>query len=463
MTRDMTEGLPLKLILSFSLPLLLGNLFQQTYNMVDAMIVGQVLGSQSLAAVGASSSVQFLVLGFCMGTCAGFAIPVAQRFGARNYSEMRRFIFLGALTSAVIGLSLMLLCSLLCPQILHLLHTPEDIFQDARIYLLIIFLGIPFSILYNILAGILRAVGDSRTPFIFLVISALLNIGLDLLFIVVFHMGVSGAAVATITSQALSGFLCLYVVLRKFEILHLRKDECKWNPVLFRQLILTGVPMGLQYSITAIGSMMMQSANNALGSVYVSAFTAGSKLKQFSMCPFDAFATAVTTFAGQNYGAGKIDRVKKGLWQGTAIGCIYGAAIGLVMIFFGRTLAKLFVPANDIAVLDGAGQYVRCMGFFYWVLGFLNTMRMTTQGLGFSNRAVYSGVMELLARALVSLLIVPHFGFPAICFSDQTAWILATLYITPTCLSCIKKISREKTFEPPAGTELTLLKDGADQ
>ena len=443
MTKDMTQGNPLVLILKFSLPLLLGNLFQQTYNMVDAIIVGKVLGSSSLAAVGASSSVQFLVLGFCIGFCAGFAVPVAQRFGAGDYSGMRRYIFLGTCTSAGIALVLTTLCAILTPQILLVLRTTSDIFENARIYLLVIFLGIPFCILYNFLAGILRAVGDSRTPFIFLVISASLNIGLDILFIICFKWGCAGAAIATVLSQAISGILCLILILLKYDILKFKPNERTWSSQIFRRLIVMGLPMGLQFSITAIGSMIMQASNNALGSLYVSAFTAGSKLKQFAICPFDAIATSVSTFAAQNYGAGNIPRIKKGVRQGVLLGVLYGGFIGLVLIFFGRTLSMLFVKSTESAVLDASGKYVRCLGYFYWILGFLNVLRMTTQGLGFSNRAVFAGVGELLARSLGSFIFVPIFGYSAICFCDQAAWIFATVYITPTCLLCIRKIERD--------------------
>ncbi len=443
MTLDMTEGTPLKLILKFSAPLLLGNLFQQTYNMFDAIIVGKYLGSSSLAAVGASTSVQFLVLGFCMGICAGFSIPVAQRFGARDMQGMRRYIFLGGCLSVFFAAVMTVVCAVLCPQILRLLKTPGDIFGEAYSYLLIIFLGIPFSILYNFLAGILRAVGDTRTPFIFLIISASANIVLDLVFIIFFHWGCAGAAFATVVSQALSGLLCLVLVVRRHEVLKIRRPDIQWDGQKFRNLLAMGLPTGLQYSITAIGTMVMQSSNNALGSVYVSAFTAGSKLKQFAMCPFDAIATAVSTFASQNYGAGKLRRIKKGLWQGVLVASSYGVFIGIILILFGRNLAKLFVRAGDVDVLDAAGKYVFFLGFFYWVLGFLNTMRMTTQGLGYSSLAIFSGVTEMVARCVISFGLVPVLGFTAICFCDQTAWVCAAIYITPTCLLCIRKISRQ--------------------
>ncbi|MDD7404156.1 MAG: MATE family efflux transporter [Butyribacter sp.] len=444
MAKNMTEGSPLKLIIQFALPLLVGNLFQQTYNIVDASIVGRCLGEKALASVGASSSVQFLVLGFCIGICCGFGIPIAQRFGGKDYTQMRSYIFHAVILAAVTAVIMTIACAALCPQILALLSTPDDIYQDAYRYLLIIFLGIPFTLLYNLLSGILRAVGDSKTPFLFLAFSTVLNIALDLFFILVLQLGCAGAATATITAQAVSGILCLVYIRKRFPLLCISKEDCKLRKNATKTLLVMGVPMGLQYSITAIGSMVMQSANNGLGSVYVSGFTAGMRIKQFAMCPFDAIATAVSTFCSQNLGAMKIERIKKGLRQGIGIGVLYGICAGLVLIFGGRTLSLLFISKNAVEVLDASALYLRCMGFFFWSLGILNVCRMSVQGLGYSGRAIFSGLVEMVARIIVSLVFVPMFGFYAICFADQTAWVSAALYILPVCIFCIRKITKEK-------------------
>lgn len=366
MTESMTSGSPIKLILKFSLPLLLGNLLQQMYNMIDAAIVGRVLGADALAGVGASSSVQFLVLGFCMGICAGFSIPVAKYFGAEHYERLRTCIFNAYLMTGAFAVLLTIPTALFCRNILNIMATPANIYDDAYIYLLIIFLGIPFILFYNLLAGIMRAVGDSRTPFIFLM-------------------------------------------------------------------------------ITAIGSMVMQSANNGLGSSYVSGFTAASKIKQLAMCPFDAIATGVSVFTSQNLGAGKPERIRKGIFNGVAVGAGYGAVIGLVLIFFGRPLSLMFIKSSETAVLAASAQYLMCAGFFYWLLGILNTTRMTIQGLGYSAVAIFSGVIEMIARIAVSKAFVPKFGFWAICFTDQAAWILATIYCSIVCAVCIRKVSKNHT------------------
>lgn len=440
MAKSMTQGSPLKLILQFALPLLVGNIFQQTYNIVDAAIVGRYLGTKALAGVGASSSVQFLVIGFCTGTCCGFGIPIAQRFGAKDYKTMHACMFHAGLLTVIAAVVLTITCAFLCPTILHMLSTTDDIYQDAYIYLLILFIGIPFTLLYNLLSAILRAVGDSKTPFMFLVFSTVLNVLLDLFCIIILKWGCAGAAIATITAQACSGILCYIYIKKNFSILKLSKQDCQINKNVMLIMISMGIPMGLQYSITAIGSMVMQSANNGLGSVYVSGFTAGMRIKQFAMCPFDAIATAVSTFCGQNLGAGKIKRIDKGLTEGIIAGILYGLFAGTILIFFGGILSTIFMSADETDVLAASAKYLRCLGFFYWALGILNVCRMSIQGLGYPGRAIFSGFVEMVARIVVSKVFVPIYGFTAICFADQSAWISAVLYVVPTCFLCLRKI-----------------------
>lgn len=447
MTKSMTEGKTLTLILQFAFPLLIGNLLQQTYNIIDAAIVGRILGEDALASVGASSSVQFLVLGFCIGICCGFGIPIAKHFGAGDFRKMRNCIFHAIVLTGVFAILLTFLCAFLCPQILHILSTPDNIYKGAYQYLLVIFLGIPFTLLYNLLSSILRAVGDSKTPFFLLACSTVLNILLDLFCIVVLKWGCGGAAIATITAQAVSGILCFVYIRKKIPVLKLSKENMRLERDGVKNMLVMGIPMGLQYSITAIGSMVMQSANNGLGSIYVSGFTAGMRIKQFLMCPFDAIATAVSVFCGQNLGAGKVDRIKQGIREGVFAGVLYGLCAGLIMIFAGRTLSLLFVNSQAVKVLDASAKYLRCMGFFFWSLGILNVCRMTTQGLGYSGRAVFSGLTEMIARIAVSLIFVPLYGFSAICFADQAAWVSACIYIVPTCVHCVWKISGRKISE----------------
>lgn len=438
--KDMTQGRPLNLILAFAFPLLLGNLLQQAYNVVDAAIVGRYLGANALAAVGATSSVQFLVLGFCMGVCTGFCVPIAQKFGARDEPAMRHYIFNSTLMTFGGGLVITTACALLTPQILHLLSTPQSIFEDTRIYILVIFLGIPFTLLYNLSAGILRAVGDSRTPFIALAVSAVSNIFLDVFCIRTLHWGCGGAAAATVASQAFSGILCTAVILKKYSFLRPCREEMEFRPHDCALLLSMGLPMGFQFSITAIGSMVLQSSNNALGSIYVAAFTAASRIKAFAMCPFDALVTAVSTFCAQNYGAGKASRIREGYRTGNISAILYGLVSGAALILFGRSACLLFLSAQEKAILDAAGQYLRYAGYFYWLLGLLNVNRTTVQGLGFSGRTIFSGVMEMFARIGVCLYLVPSAGYTGICLADPAAWIAACLYIIPACQLTLRHV-----------------------
>lgn len=428
--KSMTEGNPIRLMLGFMLPLLLGNLFQQAYNMADGMIVGRMLGADALAAVGATTSVQFLTLGLCIGCCAGFSIPISQRFGAGDTAGMHRYEFHAIVLSAGLAVIMTVVMASLCHWIMRIMQMPTNILEDAYQYLLIIFLGIPFTLLYNMAAGILRAVGNSRAPFFFLAISTILNIFLDIFCIAVLHWGCAGAAIATVTSQALSGLFCVLYIRNRVALLRLHREDLGWDGKAAGTLIATGIPMGLQYSITAIGSMVMQSANNSLGSIYVSGFTAGTKLKQLFMCPYDAMATAVATYVSQNYGARKMKRVRQGVCQMLAVSVIYGALAGTLMILFGRNLSTLFLSDDHEEALSAAARYLRCMGWLFWVLGPLNVFRNAMQALGAALRSVLSGAIEMTARSAVALTFVPIFGYAAICWTDQTAWISATVYLT---------------------------------
>ena len=449
MTHSMTQGSPLKLIVTFSLPLLAANVFQQLYNMVDAAIVGRILGADALAAVGATSSIQFLVLGFCLGSCVGFGIPIAQRFGAGDLPGVRSVIFHSAILSGLIAVVITLATALGCHGILYILQVPADIYDDTYRYIIIIFLGIPFTILYNLLASILRSVGDSKTPFYFVMFSSVLNIGLDVFTIVVLHWGVAGAAAATVFSQAVSGILCLITILRRFPDIHLKKADCVWKPAVAKHTAAMAIPTGLQFSITAIGSMIMQSANNSLGTLYVSGFTSGLKIKQFGICVFDAIAVATGTFAGQNYGAKKPDRIRSGIRVGTTLAFVYGIAMGLVFIFFGGILSSLFVPAGQTAVVQASWDYLRCMGYVFWLLGILNPFRQTIQSLGYAGRAIFSGAVEMVARSVISLTLVPRYGYPVICWTDQAAWTAAVVYIVITMALVLKKIDRTLAGSSP--------------
>lgn len=444
MTKDMTQGNPMKLILGFAVPTLLGYLFQQFYNLIDTLIVGRYLGVGPLAAVGSTGSINFLVIGFCMGVCVGFSIPVAHKFGAGDYVGLRKYVancvWLGISFAVVMTAATVVLCR----NILRWMNTPEDIMEGAYAYILVIFIGIPTVFLYNILSGIIRALGDSRTPVIFLVFSSLMNIGLDLLFIVKFQMGVSGAAWATVISQGFSGILCLVFMIKKFDILRISRAEWKPEPHLMGSLCSMGIPMGLQYSITAIGSVILQTAVNGLGSMAVAAVTAAGKIGGFLACPFDAMGSTMATYGGQNIGAKKLKRIKAGLADCIKLGAVYSVIALAIAFFFGAPLGRLFVEADDPALVEEIVQNVRLFLIintsFYFPLALVNIIRFMIQGIGFPAFAILAGVMEMIARSLVGFFLVPMLGFSAAALGSPVAWIFADAFLIPAFFHVYKKL-----------------------
>lgn len=437
----MTEGKPLSLIFNFTLPLLMGNLLQQMYSLVDAAIVGKFLGIHSLAAVGASTSVVFLILGFCNGCCAGFGIPIAQKFGVHDYGTMRRYVAISLRMSAWISIAIALITALLCASILRWIQTPDTIFRQAYLYLLVTFIGVPCTFYYNLLSSIIRALGDSKTPFWFLLISTILNIVLDLFCILTLDWGVAGAAIATLISQGISAALCYIYMMRRFDILKPSPVERKFNGALARTLLSIGVPMGLQFSITAIGSIMLQSANNALGTSCVAAFTAAVRIKMFIMCPFDSLGIAMATYSGQNYGAGKPERVWMGVKASSNMMMVYWIFIFCVMMMGAHAFLLLFVDASEVDVIEKGLLYLHISILFFPLLGLLCVLRNTIQGVGFTSFAMLSGVSEMIARTGISLYAVPIWGYLGVCFGDATAWLFAVLFLVPAFFYVYRKIA----------------------
>lgn len=438
--KEMTSGASFPLILNFTLPLLLGNLLQQTYSLMDAAIVGKYLGINALASVGASTSVVFLILGFCTGCCSGFSIPVAQKFGARDYVTMRRFISVSLKISGVMSVALAIITSLLCAFILRTMQTPENIFDGAYTYLLITFIGIPSIFFYNLLSGIIRALGDSKTPFWFLLLSSVLNIILDLFCIIVLGWGVAGAAIATVFSQGVSSVLCYIYMNRKYEILKTTPSERRFRSDIARQLLGIGVPMGLQFSITAIGSIMLQSANNALGTACVAAFTAAMRIKMFFMCALDSLGIAMATYSGQNYGAGKPIRIWQGIKSSYVMMLVYVAAINIVIWCFAEKFALLFIDPSETEVIKDTALFLHINLSFFPLLGSLIILRYTIQGAGYTKLAMFSGVSEMIARIMVSLVVVPLFGYLGVCYGDPTAWLFANLFLTPAFIYVYRRL-----------------------
>lgn len=441
-TKDMTEGPPLKLILGFFIPMLFGLLFQQLYNMADTIIVGKFLGVKALAAVGSTGSINFMIIGFCLGVCSGFAIPVAQKFGEKNMKALRRFAANSGWLAAIFAVVMTFAVCIFCRDILVLMQTPEDIIEGAYSYIFVIFLGIPATYLYNLLSCTIRSLGDSTTPLIFLVFSSVVNVLLDLFTILVLDMGVAGAGWATITAQAVSGILCLIYMRRKFTIL--KMDEEEWKPDRHYMKILCnmGIPMGLQYSITAIGSVILQTSVNSLGSMAVASVTAGSKISMFFCCPFDALGSTMATYGGQNVGARKLDRIDKGLKAGTLIGCIYAVAAFAVLLFMGQWVALMFVDPGETEILKNTQLFLIANSLFFIPLLGVNVVRFMIQGLGYPRLAILAGVCEMAARSFVGFCLVPLFGYLAVCIANPVAWIAADLFLIPAYRYVMKSLGR---------------------
>ena len=445
--KDLTTGSPMKLILGFAFPMFLGLLFQQFYSLVDTMIVGKYLGVDPFAGVGSTGSLNFIVIGFCMGLCSGFSVPISQSFGAKDFPQLRKMVTNSVWLCTFFSVVITTLMLVFCRPVLTLMNTPENIFEYAYVYIFIIFAGIPCTILYNMTAAILRALGDSKSPIIFLAISSVINIGLDLLLIIVFRMGVEGAALATVVSQGVSGVISIIYIKKKFDILAMEKGDWKLEGYLAGKLTGVGIPMGLQYSITGIGSVILQTAVNGLGSIYVASMTAGSKINIFLACPFDALGQTMAPYAGQNIGARKLDRVGKGLRAACIIGFIVSGLMVVVVQLFGGQLTMLFLDEKDPVIMQNSTQFLIIVSAFYCLLTLVNTVRFTIQGMGFSSLAIIAGVMEMLARGIAGMMLVPKLGYIGACFSSPLAWLMADAFLIPAFFLCKRKVARQLEIE----------------
>ena len=443
-TTDLTVGKPLFQILRFALPLVLGTLFQQLYSFADTVIVGRCLGTDALGAVGTTYSLNFLILGFVQGACVGFGIPVAETFGAKDKGGLRKYLFNGALLCVVLSVVFTIFTTLMAGPLLQLIHTPEELYADAVLYIRIIFLGISATVLYNYASSVLRAMGDSQHPFYFLLAASVLNIGLDYLLIVPMGMGVDGAALATVLSQLLSGGLCafwFFTRTAKQEELTFRGQSSLLSAGHCKRLAYIGFPMGFEYSVSAIGAVIMQDAINLLGSTAVAAQTAGEKIRQMFTLPMESVGMAMATYVGQNHGAHRTDRIKQGIKDGCMIQLTYCVAAWVVIFFVKPYAVGLVLGDADPAVTAGAIQYLAIMSMLFCFHGLLMIFRNTLQGLGYSVQAIISGVGELIGRSLGGLLAVKTgLGYVGICLSNPFAWGLAMLY----CMFMVRRVLKRE-------------------
>ena len=422
---DMTSGSPMKIILWFTLPIFIGNVFQQFYNMADAVIVGKFVGNNALAAVGSTGTIMFLINGFVIGMTAGFTVLTAQKFGAGDERGIRKSVTGAAWLSLIVGLILTAAFMVFMKPLLTLMNTPADIFDDAYAYIMIISGGILAQMLYNLLASILRALGNSRVPLYFLILSAVLNIVLDLVFVIVFQMGAAGAAVATIISQGVSGLLCLVYIGKKVQLLRMTKEDWKPQTTLLSAQLKVGIPMALQYSITAIGTMMVQSSLNILGSTLVAAYTAAGKIEQVVTQAYIAMGTTMATYGAQNMGAGDVPRIRQGFKACTIIVIVYSFIAAAFVMTAGKYMTYLFVSEDVGTIMNSVDIYLKCVGIFFIPLAVVNIYRNGIQGLGYGLLPMTAGIAELIGRGVVAVIAAGQRSYLGVCLASPAAWILA--------------------------------------
>lgn len=451
MVKDMTVGRPTPLIVSFFIPLFASSLFQQLYNTVDMMIVGQFIGKAALAAVSATGTLTYLVIGLIQGICAGFCIPVSSRFGGGDSDGMRRTVSSCLFLSTLIAAVMTTVTVIGCPAFLRWMDTPPDILGQAYDYLIIIFCGLPVTIFSNVAAGLLRAVGNSRTPLAGLTAASLLNIALDLLFIIAFDMGVQGAALATVLAQLFSALFCFVYILRRLQILHPRRAEWRPSGRLCRELLRFGLPMGFQTALTGLGAVISQTAFNALGTDCVAAVGATVKVQHLVMQPMESLGVAMVTYTAQNLGAHKLDRIRVGVGRSALLMAGLVAAAFLIVFFGSPYLLLLFLKPEETAVIATAISYLHANCSLYAILGTLYIFRNTLQGLGYTFHVMISGLMQLIAHVVVALILAPTYGFAILRFDNPIAWTGAVLIVVPSFFIAMRRLSRRAPADAAHG------------
>ena len=436
---DMTVGKPSKLIIQFMIPMFLGNVFQQFYNVADSIVAGQFLGVQALAAIGSTGSLMFFVTGWMNGMSSGFAILVSQWFGAKKYDRMRHYVAMSVYLSII--LSVLMTVGFLAANvpILRMMNYSPDIMPDVTAYMGIIYAGLIVTAAYNALAAFLRALGDSRSPLYFLIISAAINVVLDIVFIVYGGMGVDGCAYATVIAQAISALLCFIYIVKRYPILHLKREDFRISFRSWGRLLALGIPMALQFSITAIGTIIVQGAVNVYGEIYMAGFSAAGKLQNIIATVFSAFGATIATYVGQNWGAGKMDRVRQGVRTTQMMIIVYSVFAMAVVLLLGRYMMWIFVSPSETEVIDVAVLYFRTVFWCYPFLGSIFLYRNTLQGLGYGLVPMLGGVFELIARAGIVLLVAGHTSFVGVCLSDPAAWLSALIPLVPYYIYIMKK------------------------
>ena len=440
---DMTTGRPADLIICFMIPMCLGNIFQQFYNIADSIVAGQFIGVSALAAIGSTGSLMFFVTGWLNGLSSGFAILVSQWFGAKQYDRMRHYVAMSVYLAAACAVLMTAALLLANEPILRLMNYSDEIMPDVKLYMGIIYAGLIVTAAYNALASFLRALGDSRSPLYFLIISAVINVILDIVFIAAFGMGVEGCAYATVIAQAVSAVLCYLYIRKRFPILHLKREDFRISLHSFGRLLALGIPMGLQFSITAIGTIIVQGAVNVYGEVYMAGFSAAGKIQNMLMTVFTAFGATIATYVGQNRGAGRFDRVRQGVRCTQMMILVWSAAAMAAMFFFGKYMTWLFISPSETEVARAAEIYFHTVFWCYPFLGSIFLYRNTLQGMGYGLVPMLGGIFELAARGAIVAAVAGHTSFAGVCMSDPAAWIAALIPLVPYYIYKMQSFTKE--------------------
>lgn len=445
-TQDMTEGNPLRLIIAFMIPMCLGNIFQQFYNIADSIIAGQFIGVDALAAIGSTGSLMFFVTGWLNGLSSGFAILVSQWFGAKQYDRMRHYVAMSIYLAAAFAIVMTIGLEIANEPILRLMNSPEDIMPQVMGYMRVIYAGLIVTAAYNALASFLRALGDSKSPLYFLIISAVINVILDIVFIVCFGMGVEGCGYATVIAQGISALLCLFYIIKKFPILYLKKQDFRISFQSFARLLALGIPMGLQFSITAIGTIIVQGAVNIYGSVHMAGFSAAGKLQNMIATVFVAFGATMATYVGQNRGAGRMDRVRIGVKYTQFMILGWSIVTMLVVFFLGKYMTWLFISPSETDVTNVAVTYFHTVFWAYPFLGSIFLYRNALQGMGYGLVPMIGGIFELVARTAIVIFVAGRTTFAGVCMADPAAWIAALIPLIPYYIYVMRKWKKKSAL-----------------
>ncbi len=457
MTRNMTSGPPARLIVLFTLPLLVGNVFQQLYAFTDAAVVGRLIDVGALAAVGATGSLHFLLIGFTWGSSGGFAIPISRAFGAGDMRAMRRAVAAGAVLSVAIAVAVSVIGVTSSRAMLRLLDTPPELLDGATQFLTVTFAGTAATVAFNYLAAVIRALGDSRTPLVFLVVACLLNAALVFVFIGWFHLGVGGAALATVLAQLVSVALCLRLVGRTMPELHVRRDDFRLGRADLAEPLRLGLTTGFQMSVIAIGSLVLQYAINGLGAEAVAAFTASMRVDQMAVAPLGSFGLALSTYVAQNRGARQWRRIRVGVFRTMVLACGVAVVLGLAIIASAVPMVRLFIGDGEDRVVAMAHQYLVISGSLYVVLALLFLWRSAVQGLGLAGVPTLASVGELVLRAVAGLVLVRHIGFLGVCLAAPLAWFGGLAPVSVAWFSQRRKLIEEERLEAPSPESVRAL------